>query len=150
MPCAKFSMEIIWKYGRLPSILAFWSKYSIPYHALNTMFDLTGPKFEPPTSRSRDERATARLTGRYISLITAKSKSNLSLYTLYYIKACNKFGVHLRVIVPGQHSSFRNVTAVASRLQHCVWFDRPEIWTLDLPLQGRTSYRFINCATTFR
>ena len=29
----------------------------------NTMFDLTGPRFEPQTSRSRDERATARPTG---------------------------------------------------------------------------------------
>ena len=36
---------------------------------------------------------------------------------------------HLRVIAPGKHSgSFRrNVVAVASRLLHCVQFDRPEI-----------------------
>ena len=34
----------------------------------------------------------------------------------------------LRVIAPGQHSSFRrNVATVASRWQHCVRFDRPEI-----------------------
>ena len=51
-------------------------------------------------------------------------------------------GAHLRVIGPGQHSSFwRNVAAVASRWQHCVRFDRPEIWTSDLPLQRRTRYR---------
>ena len=31
----------------------------------NTVSDLTGPKFEPRTSRSRDERVTARPTGRY-------------------------------------------------------------------------------------
>ena len=30
----------------------------------NTVFDLTGPRFEPQTSRSRDERVTARPTGR--------------------------------------------------------------------------------------
>ena len=48
-------------------------------------------------------------------------------------------GAHLLVIAPKQHSSFRrNVAEVASRWQHCVRFDRPEIWTLDLPLQRRT------------
>ena len=30
----------------------------------NTVFDLTSPRFEPRTFRSRDERVTARLTGR--------------------------------------------------------------------------------------
>ena len=30
----------------------------------NTVFDLTGPRFEPQTSRSRDERVTVRPTGR--------------------------------------------------------------------------------------
>ena len=30
----------------------------------NTVSDLTGPKFEPQTSRSRDERVTAQLTAR--------------------------------------------------------------------------------------
>ena len=30
----------------------------------NTASDLTGPRFEPQTSRSRDERVTARPTGR--------------------------------------------------------------------------------------
>ena len=29
-----------------------------------TVSDLTGPRFEPPTSRSRDERITARPTGQ--------------------------------------------------------------------------------------
>ena len=31
----------------------------------NTVSDLTGPRFEPQTSRSREERVTARPTGRY-------------------------------------------------------------------------------------
>ena len=31
-----------------------------------------------------------------------------------------------------------------SRWQHCVRFDRPEIWTSDLPLQRRTRYRSTN------
>ena len=31
----------------------------------NTVSDLTGPRFEPQTSRSRDGRVTARPTGRY-------------------------------------------------------------------------------------
>ena len=48
--------------------------------------------------------------------------------------------VLLRIIEPGQHSfSRRNVTAVTSLWQHCVQFDRPEIWTSNLSLQRRTS-----------
>ena len=31
----------------------------------NTVSDLTGPRFEPQTSRSRDKRVTARPTGRF-------------------------------------------------------------------------------------
>ena len=31
----------------------------------NTVSNLTGPRFEPQTSRSRDERVTAQPTGRY-------------------------------------------------------------------------------------
>ena len=38
----------------------------------NTVSDMTGPKFEPQTSRSRDERATARPTGRYCCKSTLK------------------------------------------------------------------------------
>ena len=38
----------------------------------------------------------------------------------------------------------RNVAAVASRWQHCVRFDRPEIKTPDLPLQRQTCYRSAN------
>ena len=34
----------------------------------NTVSDLTGPRFEPQTSRSRDERVTARPTGRFKNL----------------------------------------------------------------------------------
>ena len=67
--------------------------------------------------------------------------SHLSLYSLYYAEACNEFaGGHLRFLALAQHSSFwRNVAAVASRWQHCVRFDRPEIWTSeDLPLQRQT------------
>ena len=33
---------------------------------------------------------------------------------------------------------------MASHWQHCVRFDRPEIWTSDLPLQGQTRYRSTN------
>ena len=44
----------------------------------------------------------------------------------------------------GQHSYFRkNVAAVASCWQLYVRFDRPEIWTSDLPLQGRTHYAWL-------
>ena len=30
----------------------------------HTVSDLTGPRFKPPTCRSKDERVTTRLTGR--------------------------------------------------------------------------------------
>ena len=49
-----------------------------------------------------------------------------------------------RHCIYGKHSLFRNVATVASRWQHCVRFDRPEIWTSDLPLQRRTCYHSTN------
>ena len=43
-------------------------------------------------------------------------------------KRVTSLQAHLRVIAPGQHSSLRrNVASVASRWQHCVQFDGPEI-----------------------
>ena len=37
---------------------------------------------------------------------------------------------HLRVIAPGKHSSFqKNVAAISSRWQHCLRFDRSQIFT---------------------
>ena len=54
-------------------------------------------------------------------------------------------GPYPRHCTDGQHSSFRrNAVAVASRWQHCVRFDRPEIWTSDLSLQRQTRYRLTN------
>ena len=38
----------------------------------NTTSDLPGPRFEPQTSRSRDELVTARPTSRYGSLLHLK------------------------------------------------------------------------------
>ena len=35
----------------------------------NTLSDLTGPRYEPQTFRSRDERVTARPVGRYKATI---------------------------------------------------------------------------------
>ena len=71
---------------------------------------------------------------------------SLSLYLQYYAEACNELaGLISSSLYPGQHSFFRrNLAAVASRRQHCVQFDRPEIWTSDLPLQRRTRYRSTN------
>ena len=51
-------------------------------------------------------------------------------------------GTSLRVIAPWQHNPFwRNVATVASCWHHYIRFNRPEIWTSDLPLQWRTRYR---------
>ena len=34
----------------------------------NTVFDLTGPRFQPQTSRLRDKRTSARPTGQFFSI----------------------------------------------------------------------------------
>ena len=48
----------------------------------NTVFNLTGPRFEPQTSRSRDERVTVRPTGRrnqiYVKISRSAIPKNLS------------------------------------------------------------------------
>ena len=54
------------------------------------------------------------------------------LRSLYYSKTCNEFVGPVSALywVLEQQSSFRrNVTAVASRWQLCVRFDRPEIYS---------------------
>ena len=38
----------------------------------NTVSDLTSPRFEPQTSRSKDEHVTARPTGLHINLLSDK------------------------------------------------------------------------------
>ena len=40
----------------------------------NTVSDLTGPRFEPQTSRSRDKRVTARPTGRLCVMTNESSR----------------------------------------------------------------------------
>ena len=87
--------------------------------------------------------------------ITSVFGSNSSIFSVYFglhttrIPSCwswPRAQVRLSAfLAPGQHSSFWTiVTMVANRWQHCVWFDRPEIWISDLPLQKRTRYRSTN------
>ena len=61
-------------------------------------------------------------------------KSNLSLYSQYYAKACNKLAGSVSASLGAEQHGFfcRNVAAVASRWQHFVPFDGFEIWTSDL------------------
>ena len=67
------------------------------------------------------------------------SLSYLSLYSMYYAGACDEFTRSISVSLrPGNTTLRRNVAAVASHRHHCVWFDRPKIWTSDLLLQRRT------------
>ena len=49
----------------------------------------------------------------------SKSKLNVSLYSLCYTEACNKFArAHICIIAPGKHMCFRrNTAAVVSRWQ---------------------------------
>ena len=44
----------------------------------NTVADLTGPKLEPQTSRSGDERVATRPTGRWYLFVSAEHLSNRS------------------------------------------------------------------------
>ena len=108
-------------------------------------------------------RPTARRTllplhhRSYHYIITAQSSvaepqcTNIKSNQIFHYTRCNtpkcvtSLRAQLRVIAPGQHSFFgRNVAAMASRWQHCVRFERPEIWTSDLPLQRQTRYRSTN------
>ena len=47
---------------------------------MNSVFGLTGLKFEPQTSCSRDQRVSARLTWRFL-----KQHSNIRFYSLYLL-----------------------------------------------------------------
>ena len=54
----------------------------------NTVSDLTGPRFEPQTSRSRDERVTARPIGRFsykVIITKIKQGTAFSTYKFYFI-----------------------------------------------------------------
>ena len=91
-----------------------------------------------------------------------KNKKKVSMYWLFFLVYSLKIKpfiilavlrhnvkqicpVRFYVFAPEQHSFFRrHAGAVASRWQHCVSFDRPEIWTSDLPLQRRTRYQSTN------
>ena len=73
-------------------------------------------------------------------------KSNLLFFSLYYAEACDECAdPHPRHCDRTHHSSIqRNAAAVASRWQHYVRFDRPEIWTSDCSRQRWTRYRSTN------
>ena len=93
------------------------------------------------------ETKTRQLFARDIYVQSCKCKSNLSFYTLYCAEACNEFaGPDSGSLRPGNTApNFRrNVAAVASRWQRCVWFDRPETWTSDLRSRGKLVFRAIN------
>ena len=78
-------------------------------------------------------KPTGKLNVELCFLIIKKIKS--SLYSRNYAEVCNEFcGAHLRVISPAVITSLNYVAAVVNRWQHCVQFDRPEIWTSNLPL----------------
>ena len=58
----------------------------------STLSDLTGPRFEPQTSRPRDERVTARPTNRFNDKCSWKSKLlQIGPMQLFYILSLRKF-----------------------------------------------------------
>ena len=78
------------------------------------------------------------------------TKANETKQVFYYI-CCNSPKRETSLRGPfqsrcaGQHNFFRrNAAAVANRWQQCVQFDRPEIWTSELPLQRQTCFRLTN------
>ena len=80
--------------------------------------------------------------------VRAEFKSNQIFHYTRCItpkRVTSLWGPSPRYCACGRQTSFRrNVAPVASRWQHCVQFDRPEIWTSGLPLQRRTRYRSTN------
>ena len=66
--------------GAHPRIIAFAAGSTVPFDEIphgwravgNAVSDLTGPRFKPQTSRSRDERVTARPTGWYNEILFSK------------------------------------------------------------------------------
>ena len=50
----------------------------------STVSDLSGPRFEPQTSRSRNERIIARPSGLFVNKSMVKTASFLSVFFLIY------------------------------------------------------------------
>ena len=87
-------------------------KYTAPFEEIfqrsravgNSMFYLTGSRFEPQTSRSREEHVKQTL--RLGITLTAQLKQKTiksSLYSLYQPKHFTSLSGCFRVITPGQH-----------------------------------------------
>ena len=76
-------------------------------------------------------------------------KHNLYPDPIFYYTRCITLKCITNLRGPSPHhyacgkcwSLRRNVAAVTSWWQHCVWFDWLEIWTSNLPLERRTHYR---------
>ena len=71
----------------------------------NTVFHLTGPRFEPQTIRSRDERVTARPTGRFFYC------------KLFLLAQWNKSHDHM------QADSKKNIVCLKCALIYDFWSD---------------------------
>ena len=56
----------------------------------NTVSDLTGPKFEPQTYRSRNERVTARPTGRLLVAIVTVLAQNAFIESGFLVASIKK------------------------------------------------------------
>ena len=57
----------------------------------NTLCDLTGPRFEPQTSRSRDERLNTRPTGRYFEFCYSRKQYCTSALIFITVRHCFAF-----------------------------------------------------------
>ena len=57
----------------------------------NTVCDLTGPRFEPQTSRSRDERLNTRPTGRYFEFCYSRKQYCTSALIFITVRHCFAF-----------------------------------------------------------
>ena len=73
-----------WRAGPISALLRratqlLSKKWSQWWRAVgNSVFNLTGPRFEPQISRSRDERVTIRPNGQQKVLPTVRQRCNIS------------------------------------------------------------------------
>ena len=61
---------------------------------------------------------------------------------MYFAEACNEFAKPTSASL--RHGNTASFEEMLQQWLHCAQFDRPEIWTSDLPLQRRARYRSTN------
>ena len=98
----------------------------------NTVSDLTGPRFEPRTSRSKDERVTARPTGRFNEIISITTMAISSIFFFF-----NIFNEIISKILKNAANGHRRDAAIAVMQLSQI----PVAYTRTVPSSLTKSYR---------